>query len=119
MKGDIGLHTWLAHLATHTVRDFHLITIDTDTSREYNPIVNRTGDEIADSVYEITFADDKTFTYTTRPSHVASFKSARKPSSTYPPKASPGQAPAAGPGLPPWERSSSSSTFPGSKTSPI
>lgn len=59
MKGGIGLHTWIDHLATHIRRDFHLITIDPNTSRGHNPLANQIGDEIADTVYEITFADYK------------------------------------------------------------
>lgn len=59
MKGDTTLRAWLANLADATGRSFHQVTVTPATSVGYNPLARRTGDEIADALYEIAFADDK------------------------------------------------------------
>lgn len=59
MKGDATLRAWLANLAAATDRGFHQVTVTPETSAGYNPLAGRTGDEIADALYEIVFADDK------------------------------------------------------------
>ncbi|MDY6213511.1 MAG: type IV secretion system DNA-binding domain-containing protein [Schaalia hyovaginalis] len=59
MKADPGLRTYLQAIAKESGRRCHVITTKASTSTSrYNPAGRLDGDELADAVYEVTFADD-------------------------------------------------------------
>lgn len=59
MKADPGLRDYFQAIAAQSGRRCHVITTKASTSTSrYNPAGRLDGDELADAVYEVTFADD-------------------------------------------------------------
>ncbi len=60
MKADPGLRTYLQAIAEESGRRCHVITTKTESSTtRYNPVGRLDADELADAVYEVTFAEDE------------------------------------------------------------
>lgn len=61
MKADPELRNYLQAIAKESGRRCHVITTKTESSTtRYNPVGRLDADELADAIYEVTFADDET-----------------------------------------------------------